>query len=182
MDILTHLTIRPATRGDAPAIHDLHTASVTRVCATHYTPEQVRAWLANRAPEGYYKGIDHGEMFVCEAGGVVLGFGHAVPGEVVALYVHADWVRHGVGTALLSHGLQMACRGHAGPIRVVATLNAQSFYEKHGFREVRRSAMPRNGVEIPVVEMEREGERRNAGVSESAGERDSPVKRGERPG
>ena len=146
--------IRPATRADALAIHDLHTASVTRVCATHYTPEQVRAWLANRTPEGYCAGIDRGEMFVCEAGGVVVGFGHAVPGEIVALYVHTDWVRRGVGAALLSHGLEMAHRGHAGPIRVVATLNARSFYEKHGFREVCRSAVPRNGVDIPVVEME----------------------------
>jgi len=169
MDMLTHSTIRPATRVDAPAIHDLHTASVTRVCTTHYTPEQTHAWLANRTPEGYYKGIDHGEMFVCEAGGVVVGFGHALPGEIVALYVHADWVRYGVGAALLSHGLQMARRGHAGPIRVVATLNAQSFYEKHGFREVRRSAVPRNGVEIPVVEMELAVGSTRFGVSSSKG-------------
>ena len=147
-------TIRAAMRTDATAIHDLHTASVMTLCTACYPLDLVNGWISNRTPEGYYKGIDRGEMFVCECGDMIVGFGHAVPGEVVAIFVHPDWVHQGVGSLLLSHGIERAKHSHEGPIKLIATLNAQPFYEKHGFSEVKRYSVKRNEVDIPVVEME----------------------------
>jgi GNAT superfamily N-acetyltransferase len=147
-------TIRKASRGDAPTIHELHTASVTTLCRTHYSPDLISRWLENRAPEGYYQGIDKGDMFVCEFEGNIVGFGHAAPGEILAIFVHPDRVCQGVGSFLLSHGLELARRGHRGPIKLIASLNAQAFYEKHGFTETMRYSVKRNNVDIPVVEME----------------------------
>ena len=151
----SRFVIRQALRADAPAMHDLHAASVTTLCTTHYPLTLIRHWIAHRTPEGYYEGIDPGEMFICEAQGYIVGFGHAIPGEVLAIFVHPHWVRQGVGSALLSHAIELACRQHQGPIKVQATLNAQPFYEKHGFEQVITSAVQRGGVDVPVVEMAR---------------------------
>jgi GNAT superfamily N-acetyltransferase len=128
---------------------------VTALCATHYPLEAIRRWLAKRTPEGYYPGIDAGQMFVCcDEGGLIVGFGHAVPGEVLAVFVHPQWTRHGVGSLILLHALDRAGIGHRGPITLQATLNAQPFYEKQGFVEKRRCTVQRGGADLPVVEME----------------------------
>jgi GNAT superfamily N-acetyltransferase len=153
-----NLTIRSANRADAPALHNLHTASVTTLCTTHYARPLLLQWIAKRTPEGYFPGIDRGEMFVGEIetdnGREIAGWGHAVPGEVVGLFVHPRYAGRGVGSALLAHALELARSGHARPVKLVATLNAQAFYEKHGFVETARYAVKRNSVDVPVVEME----------------------------
>ena len=147
-------TLRTACKEDAPVIHAIHQASLTTLCATHYSLDTLQRWVASKTIEGYYPAIDRGEMFVCELEESVIGFGHAVPGEVVAIFVHPDSAGQGAGTCLLNHAILCARRGHPGPIKVMATLNAQHFYEKHGFSEVQRYVISRDVLEFPVVEME----------------------------
>ena len=90
--------LRPAVRGDELTIHALHRASATRLCTSHYDLDLIEHWIAARTPEGYLDAIDRGEMFVCEVNGRMAGFGHAVPGEIEAIFVHPDWARRGVGS------------------------------------------------------------------------------------
>lgn len=71
-------TIRAAMRTDASAIHDLHSASVTALCTACYPLDLINRWIRSRTPEGYCEGIGPGEMFVCECGDMIVGFGHAV--------------------------------------------------------------------------------------------------------
>jgi GNAT superfamily N-acetyltransferase len=147
------LSVRTARRADAPAIYAIHKASFTTLCATHYPVDVLRRMFANKTVEGYCQAIDRGEMFVCLRNTKIVGFGHAVPGEVVAVFAHPDAIRQGVGAILLIHAIQRAQHNHAGPIKLIATLNACAFYEKHGFVEISRYALSRNDVEFPVVEM-----------------------------
>ena len=149
------LGIRPATPADAPRLHALHTASVRRICAPHYAPEVIEGWLANRRPAGYLAPIERGELFVVEREGDIVGFGEATPGVIVACYVDPTLVRRGVGTVIMTRALELARRGHDGPIRVEATLNAAPFYARFGFREIERSTLRRGAVDVPYVLMER---------------------------
>lgn len=148
------LTIRPATRGDAGAIHRVHTRSITTLCPNHYPGEVINGWLRGRTPEGYYSSIDTGSVFVAEIAGEVAGFGRAVKGEVLSVYVDPDHASRGVGSLLLAHAIAVAREGHDGPIAVVSTINAEAFYLKHGFTVVNRTTEPRNNIEIAIVEME----------------------------
>lgn len=34
------------------------------ICKDFYTETQIQAWLEGRSPEGYYEGINNGEMYV----------------------------------------------------------------------------------------------------------------------
>ena len=78
-----------------------------------------------------------------------------MPGVIVACYVVPTVVRRGVGSAIVRHALEIAQRGHDGPIRVEATLNATPFYARFGFRELQRSTLRRGEVDVPYVLMER---------------------------
>jgi len=88
--------------------------------------------------------------------GSLVGFGEAIPGAVIAVYVEPSSVRKGIGTALLLHAIAIARCTRGAPIRLEATLNSRGFYERAGFREVARSTVKRNEVDVPVVIMERD--------------------------
>lgn len=146
--------IRTANREDAPTIYAIHQASLTTLCVTHYPLDTLRRWFSNKSAEGYYPAIDDGEMFICEAGTTIVGFGHVIPGEVVAIFVHPDFAGQGVGKRLLDHAVECASKDYEGPIKLIATLNAEPFYAKHGFHKVRRYTLERGDLQFPVVEME----------------------------
>ena len=151
------VTIRRAAAKDAPRIHELHLASVRALCAPSYSPAVLEGWLADRSPDGYLPGISSGGLFVAEANGEVVGFCEGAVGEVRAVFVDPRWGRRGVGTALLDHALSLARAGASRPVRLESTLNAVTFYERHGFRQVSRSTVRRNQVEVPIVVMEEHG-------------------------
>jgi GNAT superfamily N-acetyltransferase len=146
--------IRQARRADATVIYELHTASLIELCSTHYPVESIRLVMAGRTPEGYHGAIDMGQMFVCELDHEVVGFGHAEPGEVLAVFVHPRRARQGIGSQLLSEAIARAGRGYQGPIRLQATLNAQPFYERSGFVVRARRLVRLGSEEFLVVDME----------------------------
>ncbi len=150
----TPIRLRTATRPDAAAIFIVHQQAVRVLCATHYPADLIHQWMEKRTVEGYISAIDRAEMIVCELGDQVIGFGHAVPGEILAIFVHPDHVQHGAGSLLLSGCLAAAQRSHNGSVRLQSTLNARDFYARRGFRETARYDVTINHAPIPVVEME----------------------------
>jgi len=168
-------SLRPGRPEDAPRLHELHTIAVRTLCAPYYDAGVIEGWLEGRNAEGYLPPIERGAIFVAERDLAVVGFGEAAPGSIVAVYVDPQAIRQGIGTAILRRALEMARHGYEGAIRVEATLNASSFYERHGFREIHRTSLKRNRVDVPVVVMEMpanstvERDARESGARPSAG-------------
>ncbi len=143
----------PAKATDAEKIHRIHTSAVKTTCKDFYTQEQIKAWLKGRSAEGYQDPIARGEMYLAKEDDEVLGFGHAVPGEIAAVYVDPSHSGKGVGKMLLEHGLKIASKDHQ-KVKVESTVNAEGFYEKYGFMKAEESYVTRNRVKIPTVVME----------------------------
>ena len=76
---------------------------------------------------------------------------------MIAVYVDPTEVRQGIGTTILQHAVALARTEYEGPVRLEATLNARDFYDRAGFREIKRSAVRRNEVDVPVVVMKYDG-------------------------
>ena len=93
-------------------------------------------------------------MFVVRDGERIVGFGHAMPGEVVAVYVDPEHTKQGVGRFILAEGITRARSGHQEAIRLDASLNAREFYKKAGFVEVEQKMVRRNDVFLPIIIME----------------------------
>lgn len=146
------MQIKIAKLVHAKDLHRIHTDAVNKVCKNFYIEKQIKAWLKGRSPEGY-KGIEKGEMYIAEEDGKIVGFGHAVPGEILAIFVDPTFHKKGVGKLLLKHGLKMALINHQ-KVKVESALNAEGFYEKHGFIKIKNGICTRNGAEIPIVIME----------------------------
>jgi GNAT superfamily N-acetyltransferase len=147
------MELRKATIRDAKEMHLIHENAVRITCKNFYTKEQIDAWLEGRSPESYHEGINKGDIYIAENEGEIAGYGRAIPGEVVSIFVDPIAGRKGIGKALLNYGLQMALKDHK-KVELEATLNAEGFYKKHGFVKVRNDVHVRRGVEAPVVIME----------------------------
>ena len=76
---------------------------------------------------------------------------------MIAVYVDPAEILQGVGCAILRHAVALARSEHDGPVRLEATLNARDFYERVGFREIKRCTVRRSHVDVPVVVMEYDG-------------------------
>jgi GNAT superfamily N-acetyltransferase len=145
------IVLRPARRGDGESVFDLTWMSVKALAKDHYSAEIIANWMGERSPAFYEELIDNGLMVVAEQDGVLVGFVDAEPGEVTRLFVQPNASGRGLGRRLLQIGIEQARRGHEGPIRVEATLNAVGFYERHGFRPLRSCHSSHNPAGPPIA-------------------------------
>lgn len=147
------MEIKIATINDAKEMHRIHTVAVNTTCKDFYTDEQIKAWLEGRSPEGYYEGIKKGEMYVVEDNYKIVGFGHAIPGQIFAIFVNPAFHKKGVGKLLLDYGLEIASK-NCRKVKVESTINAESFYKKYGFVKIKDDVCIKRGEEIPIIIME----------------------------
>lgn len=154
--------VKTATIKDAEEIHRIHDEAVRETCKGFYTQEQIDVWLADRSPEKYHQKINSGQMFVAEINNKVVGYGHAIPGEIVAVFVDPTFQDKGLGKQLLEYGLKIALKGHK-KVKVESTLNAEEFYKKHGFIKIRDDIHIEKGVEAPIIILEYSATSPNSG-------------------
>lgn len=147
-------TIRPATAADAPAIDAIQAATVREFGPRAYDDEVVESWATH--------GVDWDErsdrvVVVAEREDVV-GFGELDPeaGEIVAVYVHPEQARSGVGSAILRELERRARAKDVDTLCVLSSLNAVGFYARHGYeRRDRVTYELADGVEITAVWLEK---------------------------
>jgi GNAT superfamily N-acetyltransferase len=153
---LDDVSYRPARPEDAETVFDITRASIRGLAAASYSRTQIENWMGERTPAFYQELIAKGRMTVCLRNGVVLGFVDAEPGEVTRLFMLPEAAGLGLGRRLLEIGIARARLGHSGPIKFEATINAEGFYLRHGFRSMARGTFSHGigGVPIEIVHME----------------------------
>jgi GNAT superfamily N-acetyltransferase len=150
------ISFRSARREDAETVFNLTRTSIGGLAGASYSQAQLANWMGARTPAFYEELIAKGRMTICERGGVVVGFVDAVPGEVTRLFILPEAAGLGLGRRLLEIGIEQARLGHSGPIRLEATINAEGFYQKHGFRSIGRGRFSHGlgGEPVEIVHME----------------------------
>lgn len=153
---LDDVSFRPARPEDAETVFGITRASVGGLAGAAYSRDQIENWMGERTPAFYEALIARGRMTVCLRDGVAVGFVDAIPGEVTRLFILPEAAGLGLGRRLLEIGIAQARLGHSGPIKLEATINAEGFYQRHGFRSVGRGYFSHGvgGVPIEIVHMQ----------------------------
>lgn len=150
--------IRAAATLDAEAIYQVHKQSISILCSGAYSPVQVGEWVELRTPQHYEESITSGCVLVVEFTKSVVGFAvfSTETGELDALYVHPEYVSHGIGSQLLAAVESQALNQGLSEITLNATLNSASFYERRGYSSLGPTTyqLP-SGIELPCVRMRR---------------------------
>ena len=132
----SEVSLRPATPEDVEFAYH-----VSRETMRGHALATFGAWNEEEARQRCSRNISAGFTQIIELGGVQIGIYvvERAPDHVqlLQIFILPDYQRRGIGTYLLSEAL--------GRAPAVATLNvfeqnalAREFYERHGFREVRR--------------------------------------------
>lgn len=128
--------------------------TVHSVNAADYEPRQLDAWADGQVDlEAWDASFRAHRTLVAEEKGELIGFGDiTADGYLDRLYVHRLHQRRGVATALCDRLEQLA----DGPIVTYASITARPFFEKRGYRVVRRQQVERRGVLLTNFVMEKQ--------------------------
>jgi predicted GNAT family N-acyltransferase len=153
---LEDVSFRPARPEDAETVFEITKASIGGLAGESYSRNQIENWMGERTPAFYQELIAKGRMTVCLRDAVVVGFVDAEPGEVTRLFMLPEAAGLGLGRRMLDIGIAQARLGHSGPIKLEATINAEGFYQRHGFRSIGRGYFSHGigGVPIEIVHMQ----------------------------
>jgi GNAT superfamily N-acetyltransferase len=153
------MLIRAAVPSDVEEIFEVHTSAIREVCAAVYDPAQIHAWTCRKRPEGYLEPIAQHPFFVAVEGGSVVGFSELDlgTGEVCAVYVRPDRVRHKIGQTLLQTMEAVARERSLLRLHLRATLNAVPFYRAHGYiLDEEGSVLLGDGTSLPCANMHKD--------------------------
>lgn len=149
------LVIRVAEQEDAEKIFLIHRDSVENLCRRYYSSEQISMWMDGRSPATYLEAIAQKRIFIADDSHSLVGFVEYAPGEIVKLFVRGISAKRGIGDSLMKIALCKAFEGGISKVRVESTRNAQSFYERYGFRKDGEGIFSRSGsgVSIEIIKL-----------------------------
>ena len=153
------MELRAYRTGDCREITELFYKTVHTVNAGDYSPEQLDAW-ADGCPDltEWDRSLSAHRALVAVESGQIVGFGDVDgSGYLDRLYVHRDFQRRGIASALcdaLEEGLE----------RIVthASITARPFFAGRGYRTVREQQVARHGISLTNYVMEKDGASQNA--------------------
>ena len=143
------LSIRPYRPADLPQLAALFYDTVHTVCSAHYTPEECDAWApAERDLTPWAKSLGAHLSLVAELHGSIVGFADAdIPASYLdRLYIHRDFLRQGIATALCE-ALESAARA-AGVSTLTshASITALPFFCHRGYAVLRANQAACRGL------------------------------------
>ncbi|MFJ2682390.1 GNAT family N-acetyltransferase [Pseudomonas sp. NPDC087342] len=126
--------IRRAKPSDAQTAFEIRLQAIRHQCIGAYTKEQMLAWTAGAAKDGYdvlmekyfYLGCIEGEP-------VATGMLDLENSEIGAIFVLPGFMQRGIGLKIVTH-LEGLARGLGlKEVNLDATLNASDFYRRCGY-------------------------------------------------
>lgn len=148
------MAIREYQPLDGKELRELFYHTVHTVNAKDYTKEQLDVWAERQADlEQWNQSFQEHYSIVAVEGDVIAGFGDIDKnGYLDRLFVHADFLRKGIGTAICDR-LEQKIKGK---ILTHASITARPFFEERGYKVVKEQKVERSGVLLTNFVMEKE--------------------------
>ncbi|KNZ40540.1 GNAT family N-acetyltransferase [Acetobacterium bakii] len=129
------MKIRSYQSNDCNEIIQLFYNTVHSVNIKDYSETQLDAWATGTVDIiAWDKSLTENYAVICEGNGVIIGFGDLDhTGHLDKLYVHKDYQRMGIATAIADDLENYAIRNKLLIITTHASITAKSFFKKRGY-------------------------------------------------
>jgi len=153
----TQLKIRAGQPGDVAALARLFTDTVRSVNAKDYSPEQIDAWAPEPPDLEHWRGrLSGSEVLVAEQDTKITGFATLESnGHLDQLYVHHQFQRKGIASALCRSIEREARRRNLQRVFTEASITARPFFESAGFRVITPQTIEYKGIFYKNYRMEK---------------------------
>lgn len=147
------MMIREYKPSDCKELTELFYNTVHTVNAKDYTKEQRNAWATGDVDlEKWNQSLSEHYSLIAVENDRIVGFGDIdKTGYLDRLYVHKDWQRKGIATAICDK-LEQAIQG---AIVTHASITARPFFEKRGYRVITEQQVERQGIYLVNYVMEK---------------------------
>lgn len=148
------MKIRRYQESDCRELTELFYNTVHIVNAKDYTKEQLDVWATGQTDlERWNQSLQAHYSIVAVEDGVILGFGDIdKTGYLDRLFVHAEHQGKGIATAICDQ-LEQAV---PGKITTHASITAKPFFEKRGYKVIKKQEVERQGIFLTNFVMEKE--------------------------
>jgi len=148
------MVIRKYQPSDCEILAELFYNTVHTVNGKDYTKEQLDVWATGDVDlEKWNQSFEEHYSLVAIDDEVIIGFGDIdQAGYLDRLYVHSDYQRKGVATAICNQ-LEQAV---PGSIITHASITARPFFEKRGYRVMKEQQVERQGIFLINFVMKKE--------------------------
>lgn len=139
------MKIRVALPEDAEQCWNIRNLSIRGGCQSSYSASVLDAWTPEAMPENYRTVIMENPFFVVEADDGALvstGYLDLSSASVEAIFTLPDYFARGFASQIIETIKNEALKRGFKKITLSLTPNAQTFYEKHGFRFIKESLCP----------------------------------------
>lgn len=152
------IRIRKMQRSEIVSVTRIHRNTIRKVNAKDYSAKAIDAWAGRKSAKGLRAKFDTEQRFVAIIDDQIVGFMNITidSKELMALYVRQGFVGRGVGSSLFTKAEEIIRASGAKSMTVESTITARSFYERHGLRVVKSTAVDMGGVKIPVFIMRKQ--------------------------
>lgn len=139
------MLLRRYRSADCKTLAKLFYDTVHNVNIRDYSAEQVCAWAdGNVDLAAWDKSFSEHYTVIVEGNGVIVGFGDITEGGYLdRLYVHKDYQRRGVGSAICD---ELESYPDMDELTVHASITAQPFFISRGYSVVKEQEVVRRGV------------------------------------
>lgn len=147
------IIIREYQQRDCDKLADLFYSTVHTVNAKDYTKEQLSAWATGSIDlQKWNRSLLEHYSLVAIEDDVIVGFGDIdKTGYLDRLYVHKDYQRKGIATAICNE-LEQTIQGK---ITTHASITAKPFFEKRGYKALKEQSVERQGIVLINYVMEK---------------------------
>lgn len=155
---MERVQFRHARPGDASRVLQIKQAAIEQIENSVYTDRQRAAWQPDDTALSDFRSAIESEQFeilLAELENEAVGYGvlNTEKSRIDAVFVHPTFSNRGIATSLLRQFESRARMSGIDELKIVASLNAKSFYESLGYWDFGREQRSIDGVEIEFAIM-----------------------------
>ncbi len=148
------MELRKYQSSDCKEVTELFYNTVHIINAKDYTKEQLDVWATGEVDlEKWNQSLQEPYSIVAVDNEIIVGFGDVdKDGYLDRLFVHADYQGKGIATAICKQ-LEQAVEGK---ITTHASITAKPFFEKRGYKVMKKQEVERQGIFLTNFVMEKD--------------------------